>query len=81
MRNDADMGAGRLGWRQKEILDALASGPRTTIELNACMDDPGPISITLTRSALALLEQRGLLRRREASYRPGQPIVWELRKP
>lgn len=78
MTAELDMENKRLGWRQQQILDAPASGPRTTTELNACMDDPGPISISLTRSALCLLEQRGLVRRRQASYRAGQPIVWEL---
>lgn len=56
----------------------LRSGPRTTTDLDACMDDPGPISITLTRSALCLLEKRGLVRRREAHHGSGQPILWEL---
>lgn len=49
----------RLGWRQQEILDVLASGPRTTTKLDACMDDPGPISISLTRSACACSNDAG----------------------
>lgn len=67
-----------LGWRQEEILNTLRSGPRTTTELNACMHDPGPVSVTLTRSALCLLEKRRLVRHQTADYASGQPILWEL---
>lgn len=68
----------QLGWRQQQILDALESGPRTTTELNACMDDPGPISVKLTRGALCMLEKRGLVHRHDASHGSGRPIVWRL---
>lgn len=80
VRDEPEMQGYQLGWRQQEILDALRSGPWTTTELNASMGDPGPISITLTRNALCLLEQRGLIRRQEADYGSGRPIMWRLVK-
>ncbi|WP_241474050.1 hypothetical protein [Mycolicibacterium neoaurum] len=68
---------------QARVLDALArqTGPSTTSELRAALDQPGcrPVVIERVYAVLVALERKRLVHRRANSM--GTRPVWELRTP
>lgn len=68
---------------QTQVLDALArqTGPSTTTELRAALDQPGgqPVVIERVYAVLVALERKGLVHRRANSV--GTRPVWELASP